>query len=144
MKNNAQLLLQKQTVAKGDVVLLHPLMLHSASKNHLRVPRVITNPPVALKAPFQFARNDPDEYSLVELKTLKALGLAGTSTLVATADHDVAVYKSGRNISGVTVQPVRQLNALSVLSPPSSTKEIGVSACTALIERVIAAVMRQP
>ncbi|RDX43461.1 hypothetical protein OH76DRAFT_1410120 [Lentinus brumalis] len=59
----------------GDVVLLHPLMLHSASKNHLRVPRVITNPPVALRAPFCFARADPDEYSLVERKTLRALGV---------------------------------------------------------------------
>lgn len=48
---------------------------------------------------------------------LKALGLDGTSTLIATADHDVAVYKSGRNISGVSVQPVRELNALSVLKP---------------------------
>jgi large subunit ribosomal protein L4 len=48
---------------------------------------------------------------------LSALGLDGTSTLVATADDDTAVYKSGRNITGVTVQPVRELNALSVLSP---------------------------
>ena len=49
--------------------------------------------------------------------TLKALGLDGTTTLVATADQDVAVYKSGRNIAGVSVEPVRQLNALSVLKP---------------------------
>ena len=48
---------------------------------------------------------------------LKALGLDGTTTLVATADHDAAVYKSGRNIAGVSVQPVRELNALSVLQP---------------------------
>ncbi|PCH39728.1 hypothetical protein WOLCODRAFT_116093 [Wolfiporia cocos MD-104 SS10] len=59
----------------GDVVLLHPLMLHTASKNHLREVRVITNPPVGLKEPFNFARDDPSEYSLVELKTLKALGV---------------------------------------------------------------------
>ena len=59
----------------GDVVLLHPLMLHSASKNHLRVPRVITNPPVALREPFQFHRRNPDDYSLVERKTLRALGV---------------------------------------------------------------------
>ncbi|KAI0652874.1 hypothetical protein C8Q70DRAFT_929079 [Cubamyces menziesii] len=59
----------------GDVVLLHPLMLHSASKNHLRIPRVITNPPVALKEPFNFSREDLGEYSLVELKTLRALGV---------------------------------------------------------------------
>lgn len=48
---------------------------------------------------------------------LKSLGLDGTTTLVATAGHDVAVYKSGRNIAGVNVQPVRELNALSVLKP---------------------------
>ena len=48
---------------------------------------------------------------------LKALGLDGATTLVATADYDVAVYKSGRNIAGVAVQPVRELNALSVLKP---------------------------
>ncbi|EED81036.1 predicted protein [Postia placenta Mad-698-R] len=59
----------------GDVVLMHPLMLHSASKNHLREARVITNPPVSLREPFNFAREDPEEYSLVELKTLKALGV---------------------------------------------------------------------
>ncbi|KAH7914289.1 hypothetical protein BJ138DRAFT_1177439 [Hygrophoropsis aurantiaca] len=59
----------------GDVVLLHPLMLHSASKNHLRIPRIITNPPVALKEPFNFNRENPDDYSLVEKKTLKALGV---------------------------------------------------------------------
>lgn len=61
----------------GDVILLHPLMLHSASKNYIRSHRIITNPPVALKSdrPFNFARDDPGEYSLVELKTLKALGV---------------------------------------------------------------------
>ena len=65
------------TAQTGDVVLLHPLMPHSASKNRLRVPRVITNPPVALRAPFSFSRSDSqgDGYSLVELKTLKALGV---------------------------------------------------------------------
>lgn len=59
----------------GDVILMHPLMLHSASKNHLRIPRVITNPPVALRQPFDFNRQNPDDFSLVELKTLKALGV---------------------------------------------------------------------
>ncbi len=59
----------------GDVVLLHPLMLHSASKNNLREPRVITNPPVGLRKPFNLCREDPRDYSLVEKKTLKALGV---------------------------------------------------------------------
>ena len=48
---------------------------------------------------------------------LKALKLVGTTTLVATDAHDVNVYKSARNISGVTTSPVSDLNALSVLKP---------------------------
>lgn len=59
----------------GDVILLHPLMLHSASKNGRRLPRIITNPPVHLKQPFHFNRADPKTYSLVELKTLRDLGV---------------------------------------------------------------------
>lgn len=64
-----------------------------------------------------------DQFGFEEPKTsrlaavLRALGLDGTPTLVATADHDPHVYKSGRNIAGVTVKPVRELNALSVLTP---------------------------
>lgn len=57
-----------------QVILIHPLMLHSASHNNTRVPRIITNPPVSLREPFVFKRSNPDDYSLVELKTLKALG----------------------------------------------------------------------
>lgn len=56
----------------GDVYLLHPLMLHSASNNQLRNVRVITNPPVSVKEPFVFDREDGD-YSVVEKKTLAAL-----------------------------------------------------------------------
>jgi hypothetical protein len=59
----------------GDVILMHPLMVHSASVNSLRIPRVITNPPVSLKEPFNFDREDPKQYSLVERKTLQALGV---------------------------------------------------------------------
>lgn len=58
----------------GDVILLHPLMLHSASKNGRRHVRIITNPPVSLKQPFEFDRADRSQYSLVELKTIQDLG----------------------------------------------------------------------
>ncbi|KAF2738021.1 hypothetical protein EJ04DRAFT_460382 [Polyplosphaeria fusca] len=57
----------------GDVYLLHPLMLHSASNNQLRRVRVITNPPVSIKEPFCFDREDGD-YSVVERKTMRAVG----------------------------------------------------------------------
>lgn len=57
----------------GDVFLLHPLMLHSASHNALRHVRIITNPPVGLKEPHCFDRPDGN-YSLVEKKTMQSVG----------------------------------------------------------------------
>ena len=48
---------------------------------------------------------------------LKALKLGDTTTLVATRQLDPMVYKSSRNIAGVTVSPVSDLCALSVLKP---------------------------
>ena len=48
---------------------------------------------------------------------LKALNLAGESLLVATAELDVNVYKSARNIERVSVSPVAGLNALNLLQP---------------------------
>ncbi len=48
---------------------------------------------------------------------LKALKLDGEVLLVAVAGHDVNVYKSIRNLTGVTVSPVSDLNAFSVLRP---------------------------
>lgn len=47
---------------------------------------------------------------------IKNLGCDTDSVLVATDGADVNVYKSGRNIAGVTVQPAAELNALSLLS----------------------------
>lgn len=57
----------------GDVYLLHPLMLHSATNNPLRNARIITNPPVSLREPFNFDREDGN-YSLVERATLRMIG----------------------------------------------------------------------
>ncbi len=48
---------------------------------------------------------------------LKALNLTGGSLLVTTAEHDVNVFKSARNIDRVDVAPVSGLNALNLLRP---------------------------
>ncbi len=58
----------------GDVVLLHPFILHSASQNPSGRARFITNPPVALKEPMNFNRDKPDDFSPVELAVLRGLG----------------------------------------------------------------------
>jgi large subunit ribosomal protein L4 len=47
----------------------------------------------------------------------KALGLEGVTKTLATASVDRNVYLSGRNIQGLTVSPVSDLNALSILRP---------------------------
>jgi len=59
----------------GDVVLLHPFMLHCASQNVLAVERLITNPPVHLKEPMNLNRENPDDFSPVELSVLRGLGV---------------------------------------------------------------------
>jgi hypothetical protein len=59
----------------GDVVLMHPFMLHASSQNHSMTPRIITNPPIQLKEPMNFNREDRNEYSPVERAVLISLGV---------------------------------------------------------------------
>ena len=75
----------------GDVILMHPLMVHSASRNGLRIPRIITNPPVSLKEHFNFDRENPKEYSLVELKTLQSLGKERLEGWKATGPREAVI-----------------------------------------------------
>ncbi|RYP79599.1 hypothetical protein DL770_006600 [Monosporascus sp. CRB-9-2] len=55
----------------GDVYLLHPLMLHTTSRNELRHVRVIANPSAIMKEPDRLYRTDGN-HSLVERKTIRA------------------------------------------------------------------------
>jgi large subunit ribosomal protein L4 len=48
---------------------------------------------------------------------LKALGLSGVTTVVATSDYSSNLYMSSRNIQGVSVTRVADLNTLAVLRP---------------------------
>lgn len=50
-------------------------------------------------------------------EVLKSLKLDGVTTLIAVESHDTNAYKSARNITGVAMLPVCDLNALSVLKP---------------------------
>ncbi|KAK4106810.1 hypothetical protein N658DRAFT_503204 [Parathielavia hyrcaniae] len=77
----------------GDVYLMHPLMLHAASSNALRRVRIITNPPVSLRQPHRFDRDDPADYSLVEQVTLRALGRDSLPGWQITAPRERVVPK---------------------------------------------------
>lgn len=59
----------------GDVVLIHPFLLHASSQNHSGKARFITNPPVSLREPMQFDRINPADFSPVELAILRGLGV---------------------------------------------------------------------
>ena len=59
----------------GDVVIMHPYMLHASSQNHSGNVRFITNPPVALNEPMNFNRENVDDFSPVEQVVLNALGV---------------------------------------------------------------------
>lgn len=59
----------------GDVVLLHPYMLHATSQNVIKHGRLITNPPITLQHPMHFDRAEPAEHSPVERAVLRALGV---------------------------------------------------------------------
>jgi hypothetical protein len=59
----------------GDLTLLHPFTLHASSPNPSGHPRFMTNPPVSLKAPLDFNRADPADFSLIERGVLRALGV---------------------------------------------------------------------
>jgi len=48
---------------------------------------------------------------------LAALGLGESTVLVAPVQHDAVFWKSARNIAGVSVTPVADLNAWALLSP---------------------------
>ena len=48
---------------------------------------------------------------------LKGMGLAGKTALIATDGLSPTVYKSARNVAGVSVMPASDLNALAVLTP---------------------------
>jgi large subunit ribosomal protein L4 len=55
----------------------------------------------------------------VVAKMLSALGVGEQTVLLASDKHDANVWKSARNIAGVSVSPVGELNAWSILRPKS-------------------------
>ena len=97
----------------GDIYLLHPLMLHSASNNKLRNLRIITNPPVSLNQPFDFNRNVTSQYSIVERKTLAALdakdGLKGWKI---TSSRDSIVPERLRKQNKMKEEELKRLEHL--------------------------------
>lgn len=107
----------------GDVYLLHPLMLHSASNNKLRQLRVITNPPVSLKKPFIFDRKDRSHYSLVERKTLAALGKDRLEGWKIAHARDKIVPERVKRQEAMREQEMKRLEDLKAKGMPAINTE---------------------
>lgn len=97
----------------GDVYLLHPLMLHSASNNKFRNLRVITNPPVSLKDPFF---SQPDNLSVVERKTLAALGKESLDGWKITENRDRLVPERLKRQAKMKEEELKRLEELKAKS----------------------------
>lgn len=85
----------------GDVVLLHPYLLHASSSNPSGRARFITNPPISLAKPLHFNRPDPADFSLVEQAVLNALDVdcldfrvEGERTYVHAESNDTRAAKA--------------------------------------------------
>ena len=52
-------------------------------------------------------------------RMLAGMGLGDSTVLLASEKHDANVWKSARNIPGLSVSPVAELNAWSILRPRS-------------------------
>jgi len=110
----------------GDVYILHPLLLHSASRNSLGIVRVITNPRVSLKDPFCFNRPDGD-YSVVEKATLNAMGVSSLDFKIAKPRESIFSKRL------VTWERVRMLE-LERLAAHEQMKKLQLSEETATLK----------
>ena len=73
-------------------------------------------------------------------KLLKTLGIAEKTVLVSPAQHDDVLWKSARNIEGVSVSPVGDLNAWSLLQPRAVLMTTAaIDAFRASVAKVVAA-----
>ncbi|KAJ6006140.1 hypothetical protein N7451_004084 [Penicillium sp. IBT 35674x] len=95
----------------GDVILLQPLMVHSQSINSLRIPRIITNPPVSLNEPFDFDRKDPSQYSLVERNTFQDIGKGRLRGWKIKGGREFIVPERLKEQEEMKVQELGRLNA---------------------------------
>ena len=112
----------------GDVFLLHPLMLHAASSNSLRNVRIITNPPVSLKEPMNFDREDESQYSYVERKTLRALGVDRLRGWKVTGSRDEVIPERVRRMARMKEEELQRLKDLESKAAGVQVAEVSATA----------------
>ena len=94
---------------------MHPFMLHATSQNVLRHGRMISNPPIALREPLRFDRDDPRDFSAVESAVLRGLGV---ERLPFAAERRAG---AGRAPAGPRPAPPRQAEEAARLAAKTPT-----------------------
>ncbi|AZN41800.1 phytanoyl-CoA dioxygenase family protein [Paenibacillus albus] len=69
-----QLRVAETTASPGDIILCHPFLYHAPSQNHSGSPRFMCNQKTPLKERMNYDRDNPDDYSPVEISIRRALG----------------------------------------------------------------------
>jgi hypothetical protein len=95
----------------GDVVLMHPYMLHATSQNVIRHGRLITNPPIVLREPMRFDRADPADLSPVESAVLHGLGV-DTYVFQRTGERELVVPERVRQQQARAALEAQRLAAM--------------------------------
>lgn len=78
---------EELTGEAGDMVIMHPYMVHRVAGNPSGRPRFAQFPSIQLARPMQFARAEPSDYSLAELVVLKELGRLTRFDFATEADY---------------------------------------------------------
>jgi Phytanoyl-CoA dioxygenase (PhyH) len=97
----------EMTGEAGDVVLLHPYVLHATSQNVLGVPRIITNPPLALREPMDFHRPNAADFSPVERAVLRGLGVDRLDFVPAAPRENVVPERVSRQRARAVAEDAR-------------------------------------
>ncbi len=101
----------------GDVALIHPFILHASSQNHSPKARFITNPPISLKEPMQFNRQNPDDFSLVELAILRGLGVDSLD-FAPTAERERIVSEGMKRKQRMLEEEQARIGAAQAVTVP--------------------------
>ncbi len=107
------------TARAGDVVLMHPFMLHASSANHSRNARFMSNPCCSFVEPMQFHRTDGSEHSPVELAVLHALGVPFLDFQIEGERQEIVPERRKRQLELLRLEQERMAATAATTAAPT-------------------------
>ena len=97
----------------GDIVIMHPWIVHSSSLNTSEQFRIAANKHVALHAPMNFSRNIQSDFSAVELAVIDSVKGKSYNSQLETVESKETSEKPTKQNSGIS--KLRHINAKDLL-----------------------------